>query len=385
MLKSFDWQQVLPPFSAIYGVGLAPLLILPFVFSAMVTGIGIEESQTGALITYQLIAMCAGSFLIAPFINHLPRKTIALAGACLAIVGNISVAIFPDFIVILFSMLVAGIGYGIALASGNAVIAKSEHPEKNYNQVVIMGTILMIVLLNTIPRIMSILSYQGVFGGLAAIHLLMLPGIFKLDNSIPPKQSSESKESNGLLSTASIAVIAMIFFYFVRDTMVWVYAERIGNVRLGLSTETVGMLFGAHGALSLLGPILLLLIAHRFGKLVPLLGGIIATGLITITVSQTQAVITYTLMVLIWSIGHFFTYSCMMGLASSLDSEGKIVAAAGGAVMAGNAVAPAIAGFIVEFNGYLALGSALVTAVILTAICAWLAVYYAPVEAMLKD
>ena len=385
MIKNINWHCVGQAFSAVYGVGLAPLLVLPFVFSAMIDGLKISNAQAGTLITYELCAMCIGSLAVAPLIDRLSRRSVAGFGALLAILGNIVLVFVSEYNLILASLLTAGVGYGLALAAGNATVAASDQPERDYNHVVLLGTLLMVALLLLFPWIMSVWLHQGVFGGLAVVHLLMLLGIFKLPNDVPIEaKENTGSGSNVLFSLASIAVIGMVFFYFARDTMVWVYAERIGSVRLGLSSDTVSLLFGGHGALSLLGPIIVLVIAQRFGKLVPLMAGIVLTGLITITVNYTQNIPVYSAMVLIWSIGHFFTYSCMMGLASSIDESGRVVAAAGGAVLAGNAVAPAFAGYMVDLGGYSYLGIGLIVAVGFTAFCAWLAIRSAPVDALRK-
>lgn len=58
MLKGFRQlylnREVLGPFAAIYGVGFAPLLILPFLFTAIISYFSISEAQAGVLVSTEL-------------------------------------------------------------------------------------------------------------------------------------------------------------------------------------------------------------------------------------------------------------------------------------------------------------------------------------------
>jgi len=374
-LQSVEWKRVLPGFSAVYGIGLLTLLVLPFVFSVLISGLGMDEVQAGSMVTYGLVAMCAGSLIVAPFMHKIPVRALAIVGALLALAGNFFLSSMDDVSTIVMpAFLVSGFGAGLTMAAGNAYISGAKDAVKSYNQVVFLGTILFVILLFLTPRLMQAYSHRGVFGILAGINLIMLTLLFMMKKDPANSETATVKtalsEDNKtvLFSGTSIAILALVFFYYVRDTMVWVYAERIGDVRLGLSAETIGSLFSIHGLLSLLGPVALIWMARRFNQLTLLVGGIVATGLITITVSQTQTVTIYSAMVLIWAMVHFYTHSCFMGIASRFDSKGRVAAAAGGVLMAGNAIAPLVAGYVVNAKGYPGLGVALGILVILTLI-----------------
>jgi len=373
-----DAQQTVPAFAAIYGVGLAPLLILPFLFSVLISGFGLSEVDAGATITYALIAMCVGSLGVAPLVHRLSHRLLAVAGCVLSIIGNALICLSVDANYLTPLLLLSGGSAGVALAAGNAAVAATTEPEKNYNHVVLFGTVLFILLLFLVPRAMGFWSYQGVFGVLAILSLLMAPILFGLPKeNVESAVSTDSHTKVSLYSLVSIFVLGLVFLYFVRDTMIWVYAEHIGGTRFNLSSERVAWLFTIHGLLSLLGPLALLWVASRVNAGALLLTGIALTGAITIAISQTTSVEVYSAMVIVWAMVHFFTYSCFMGLASRVDASGRVVAAAGGGVLAGNAVAPALASSIVDQGGYPMLGWALLILVLLTAACAILALWQA--------
>ncbi|MBH8580216.1 MFS transporter [Bisbaumannia pacifica] len=383
IFETLTSKNILMPFAAIYGIGLAPLLVLPYLFSAYITSFSISESAAGLLVTYNLTAMCLAAFAVAPVVHRLPRRPLVLLGTALAVLGSIGVVMVNDSASVILPLLLSGIGYGVVLAVGNAVVAGYEDPEKTFDRVVLLGTVLFIALLVLTPQFASRFALDGVMLVLIALHLLCLPWLMATPEqrdlvgegaSVRPPQVGK-RSYLFLLTPLSLAVLAMVLFYFIRDTMIWMYAERIGVHRLGFEPGALGFIFGVHGATSLLGPLLLIWAGKRFGRSALLMFGILASGGVTLAVSQTDSQWLYGGLVIAWSTLHFFTYSCLMGVASVADKQGRVVAAAGGAVMAANGIAPVVAGYSVEWGGYAGLGAGLVLFVGLTLISALYVIY----------
>lgn len=371
-------SEVLGPFAAIYGVGFAPLLILPFLFTALMSYFSISEADAGLLASIELGAMCLGSLIIAPIVDKFAKKYFAVLGIVLAVLGNLLLMSSENLGSSYGCLVIAGLGYGVALASGNsAVAALGSRSATVFNKVVLLGTLMMIVLLNVFPRIIAHWSLPGALIGLSVLHLMLLPLVWAIPKiSVNTAEKSETARSyQGLFKPLSLAIIAMMFCYFVRDTMVWVFAENIASSRLGISPDNVGLIFSVHGAMSLLGPLILIWLMRRFAKDKLLLLGIVVTGCISIVVSQTQSVAVFTFMAMVWSTAHFFTYSCIMGFAASADAKGAVAAVAGAAVMGGTALAPAIAGFVMDRGGQQAFTGAVIASIVATFIFAYLGVY----------
>ncbi|WP_201525892.1 MFS transporter [Psychrobacter frigidicola] len=382
MLKGFRQlylnREVIGPFAAIYGVGFAPLLILPFLFTAIINYFSISEAEAGMLMSVELGSMCLGSLLIAPVIDRFPKKYLALLGTALAILGNLLFMSSDSLTTSYGYLVIAGLGYGLALAAGNAsVAALGVRSVEVFNRVVLLGTFMMIMLLNVFPRLIVQWSLSGALIGLVVLHCLLIPALLSIPSSALTKNAEEKNESQYkvLFKPLSVAIILMMFFYFTRDTMLWVFAENIASNRLGIEPENVGLLFSIHGVTSLLGPLLLIWLLHRYSKDKLLLLGIVVTGTISIVVSQTQSVLVYSSMVIIWSTAHFFTYSCIMGIAAEADSKGVVAAVAGAAVMGGTAVAPAIAGYAMDSGGLSLFTISVVTVILATLIFSVLSVY----------
>ncbi|MCT7654319.1 MFS transporter [Oceanimonas sp. NS1] len=168
-------KSILAPFAAIYGVGLAPLLILPFIFTSVISEFGVGESAAGSLITYYIATMCIASLAVAPIIGRAPRRTLALVATLIAIIGSVAVMFVDSYAQGVAAFVFAGIGSGIALSCGNAVVAGYKNPDDSIHKIVLIGTILMVVLLNLVPSAIGHWSLAGAMGVLALVHLLLLP------------------------------------------------------------------------------------------------------------------------------------------------------------------------------------------------------------------
>lgn len=78
-----SWSLVLSAFAAAYGVGLLALLALPYMISAVITDLELNEAQAGYLLSAEFMCMMLASLLIAPLMGKVPRKPSQLPGRVL--------------------------------------------------------------------------------------------------------------------------------------------------------------------------------------------------------------------------------------------------------------------------------------------------------------
>src|SRR5690606_16698056 len=87
------------------------------------------------------------SLLVAPFMGHAPRRTLALVGTLLAIAANLVSANVDDIAMLAAVRCIAGIGAGLALACGNAAVSSARHPDRIAGHMNILSVVLMIVVM----------------------------------------------------------------------------------------------------------------------------------------------------------------------------------------------------------------------------------------------
>ena len=119
-----SWSLVLSAFAAAYGIGLLALLALPYMISAVISDLGLDEAQAGYLLSAEFMCMMLASLLVAPLMGRVPRKTVALFGAAIAVIGNLMSAHITDITSLTLMRCLVGAGCGLAFACGNATVVQ---------------------------------------------------------------------------------------------------------------------------------------------------------------------------------------------------------------------------------------------------------------------
>lgn len=347
---------VLSAFASAYGVGLLTLLMLPFLMGAMMNGLELSEGTTGLILSVEFTLAMVSSLLIAPYINRVPRRTIAIAGTVMAIIANVISAYISDVALLICVRAFAGFGAGLALAAGNSVIAAAKDPDKTAGQVNVLFVVLMIAVMLGFGFIADNFGLIGTYYGVAGTYAVMLIMVVRLPQYIKVEGSESvtatSKPSMSLIGLVPVGMMATMFLFSMRDTMGWAFVEQIG-VALGYTTSEMGMILALQAFIALLGPLVVAKVGTKFGITIPVLIGIIGHGMITLGyLMASDSKFFYTAIVLMNATAYFYALAYLTGLAASLDKEGRVVAATGSFIALGIAVGPAFAGQLINLGGY---------------------------------
>ena len=363
---------VLSAFASAYGVGLLTLLMLPFLMGAMMNGLNLSEGTTGLILSVEFTLAMVSSLLISPYINRVPRRTIAVVGTVMAIIANILSAYISDVALLICVRAFAGFGAGLALAAGNSVIASAEDPDKTAGQVNVLFVVLMILVMLGFGFIADNFGLVGTYYGVAGTYAVMLIMVIRLPQYINVEPSDNvvitNKVSMSLIGLVPVGMMATMFLFSMRDTMGWAFVEQIG-VALGYSTSEMGIILALQAFIALLGPLVVAKVGNKFGITIPVLIGIIGHGMITLGyLMASDSKFFYTAIVLMNATAYFYALAYLTGLAASLDKEGRVVAATGSFIALGIAVGPAFAGQLINLGGYSLAAWSIIIIVILTVI-----------------
>lgn len=354
-------RMLLAAFSAANGVGLLSLIALPFAVGANMETLGINESQAGLLGTLEFLGVVATSIFMAPKVGRIDRRRVAIGASLFVVVMNVLCAVNGSYESLLLLRPLAGLGAGLALATGNATIAMASKPEKFASHMSLLFVALMVVVTLSFSILAARFGQAGVYIGFATTVACLAPlqvwlpatAAESRPKALPPVEAAGS----GSLSKSGIWVVLAVLCFSMRDTMTWAFTERIG-ASAGLQPDVIGRLLTAAAILGLAGPALAAFIGGRFGLRVPLAVGIVAAGGNTFALSQSGGnAYLFAGSVLCLVATYFFALSYLNALAAEIDAEGRIVAAAGSAVMAGLAAAPVFAGYLWVVGGSVAIGA----------------------------
>lgn len=364
-----SWSLVFSAAGSAYGVGLLGLWALPFLISAIINDLKLNEAQAGLLMSAEFIFTMLASLLVAPFMGRAPRRTLALAGTLIAIGANLLSAHMTDLYSLGAVRCVAGIGAGLALACGNACVASAKQPDRIAGHMNILSVLLMIVVMLGYAKVMALYGLAGLYNAMAATMAVMLLAIPMMEQRAPVVETvmvSKGGKGNVLLSLPAICMMLAMFVFQARDTMGWAFVERIGTL-VGYSGEELGILLSFQSFVGLIGPLLAAVIGKRFGLSTPVILAILLTGATSLCyVLGEHSKTLYTVGVMTICITYFYALSYLTGLAAALDREGRIVAAASSFLSLGLAVGPAISGGLISLGGFSLAAAGIGVTVVLT-------------------
>jgi predicted MFS family arabinose efflux permease len=335
--------------------GILSLITAPVLVSALIAGLKVEERTAGSLTSAELITVSLTSFLIAPKMGKLPRRKLALAGAIIAILGHSLSAMMPDIGLLVPVRIIAGIGGGLMVAAGNASIASAKDPDRIYSLIVMFTGVTQLVMVSIGPLAVGQWSYSGGYLLETVFILLMLPLIVTLPQYGRSLVSGIGKRDEPYPFITVAAVCLMIMLYFSRDSSLWSFSQEI-SMRAGIAKESVGFILGMTGIVAILGAGTAAVLSTRWGRLKPLLFGLITNMILAYWISQTSNAWVFIIVEYVYHFVLFFTVPYMFGLAATLDAKGRAMAAAGGAMLFGASIGPGVGGFLISGGGYTALG-----------------------------
>lgn len=365
-----SWSLVFSAAASAYGVGLLGLWALPFLISAIIHDLQLNEAQAGLLMSAEFGFTMLASLLVAPFMGRAPRRTLALGGALLAIAANVASAQIEHLYPLAAMRCVAGIGAGLALACGNAAVSSARHPDRIAGHMNVLSVLLMIVVMLGYAKVMALYGLPGLYYAMAATMAVMLLAIPAMAQRAPLPETIVTSVSGGkgnvLLSLPAICMMLAMFVFQARDTMGWAFVERIGTM-VGYSGDELGVLLSVQSVVGLIGPLLAAMIGKRFGMSTPVILAVLLTGATSLSyVLGEHSKTMYTAGVMTICITYFYALSYLTGLAAELDREGRVVAAAGSFLSLGLAVGPAISGGLISLGGFTLAAWGIAVTVVLT-------------------
>lgn len=363
-----SWSLVFSAAASAYGVGLLGLWALPFLISAIIHDLNLNEAQAGILMSAEFIFTMLASLLVAPLMGRAPRRTLAIAGTLLAIAANVVSASMTDLYSLAAVRCVAGIGAGLALACGNACVASAKQPDRIAGHMNVLSVVLMIVVMLGYAKVMAAYGLPGLYYAMAATMAVMLLAIPFMPQHAPKAQTHTVSAGSGnvLLSLPAICMMLAMFVFQARDTMGWAFVERIGTM-VGYSGDELGILLSVQSMVGLIGPLLAAMIGKRFGLSTPVILAILLTGGTSLSyVLGEHSKTLYTIGVMTICITYFYALSYLTGLAAALDREGRVVAAASSFLSLGLAVGPAISGGLISMGGFTLAAWGIAVTVLLT-------------------
>ena len=332
--------------------GIFYVNIMPALVSGLISGLGFSQREAGFVGSANLYGAAAGALTIVLLIARVAwrKASVALLAGLMAI-DALSMAVQAPWVMIPLRALHGFIG-GMLVGVAFAVIARTKSPDRVFGVLLFVQFGLGGLGVITLPRLVPLYGTGVLFLALfafSAVTLAMLPFL----GPYPPRPAAATRATeNGSASRPRFVLALLAIFLFQASNMgLFAYIIELGSAA-GLPREFISTSVGIATWVGVAGCLLVIALATRFGRSLPLAIGLVATlaGIWVLHYSGDRLV--FVLANCMTGITWSLVMPYLLGLASAFDSTGRAAALGGFASKMGLASGPLLGALFLRGDDY---------------------------------
>ena len=322
-------------------------------FSPLLIGIladsGIVAEITGAyILALEICAIPVATFLVLPFIQHVNRQRLAIAGVMFATIAQLISPLFLENYDLFITRFCVGLGLGCVYAAVNSVAATSKNPDKVFGY----STAITFLLYAITQPLMSMII--GNFGFSGACIFLTIAGLISLlfIRNFPSEPSIVKQQKTEVHWRYYIALLITIILINLAAGTTWAFVERVGVIRLGLDIEIIGLILGTGTAAGVVGAYSASWAYTHLGRIKSILFGLVLFGATSYGITNSTTIPVYTGSIILYWFVYLFLYPLLFSASAELDRSGRLATITGGLLWLAVGIGPAVGGLIVSRYTY---------------------------------
>ncbi|WP_051943552.1 MFS transporter [Streptacidiphilus rugosus] len=342
---------------------LAPYL-LPTLVGRLGTDFGLSPTEAGGVGSGLLLASALAGIVLTGRVSRLGPARVARTALVMVAAGFGLAALTHALPLLLLGCVLGGAGSGAATAVAASVLARRGDPHRVSVIGLLVTSGLASAIFLTLPHLGS--GHGLAFGSIAVTGALALPAMRGLPGARASGAGTSGRRSPGgrtplpmprMRSGITLAVCLML--WSLTQNALWGVSGRIGLDRAGLTEAVLGAVFAAALGAGLIGTLGAGVVGSRFGPALPIGAGTLAiAGCVLVTGSAHRAA-PFAVGEIAWNAVYPFVLSYLLGLAASLDREGRWGVLAGSASSIGVACGPLAGTLLATDAGYPGMGATL--------------------------
>jgi MFS family permease len=344
-------------------VGPEVFIVQPGFVQGMVQYLGYADSVAGYVASAEMWGIAATTIVLTFAAHRVNWRLVVLISLLTMVAANVISTLVESPVAFGALRFVAGLGAGGLISLSFAAIGLTSRPDRNFGYLIMWVLTYGALGLLLMPTVYSLMGLDGALWFFALFPLVTLPWLryFPLtgENAVQVE-----KDAVDLAGSSKSSALAAMFLYFLAQGVVWAYLSLIGTAG-GLTDQqvanglTVSQFAGIAGALGAA------LSAGRYGRIGPLLCGILGGAATLYFLVGRFSALNYLVAVTVYNLAWNFTHPYLLGAMASFDRRGRVVVYAVAMQMLGLAIGPFLAASVIE-EGYYAnvnrLGAALFVA-----------------------
>ena len=265
--------------------------------------------------------------------------------------ANVACTLTTDVQSFVLLRFVAGLGAGSLVSLSFAAVGLTSNPDRNFGLLIMWVLTYGAIVLWAMPAAYATLGFNGVIWFFALFPLVAMPFVKHLPVSGETDAQVEEDAVNLSPALKGMALVAMLA-YFMAQGVVWAYLFLIGMAG-GLTDQSVanGLMLSQFAGIA--GALLAAVMAHRFGRSIPLTVGIVGGACCLYFLVGSFSFLVFALAVGVYNFLWNLTHPFLLGAMASFDRHGRVVVYAVAMQMVGLAIGPYLAASIITEGVYI--------------------------------
>ncbi|MEX1222216.1 MAG: MFS transporter [Idiomarina sp.] len=346
--------------------GLFYVNIMPALVSGMIEGLGFSNRDAGLVGSLNIYGAAVGAFLAIFLIKRIHWKPVCAALLVTIIsIDFLSMLVSTELVMMLLRAFHGFIG-GLLVGVSFAVIARTEQVHKTFGMLLLvqfgLGGLGVMLLPPLVPVLGSWILFMALiaFSTAALLMLRFLP-------DYPVKVPDPSQIVDPIKKKPLAASIFAVFLFQAANMALYAYIIDLGE-QAGLTLSTISPALGVSAWMGILGSLAVIMLSTKFGRMLPILVGILITAVATYALHFSYNPVVFWLANIAVGVTWAFSIAYLLGVCSEFDKAGQMAALGGFASKMGLASGPMFAAFIVSESNYIQLINVAVVLLIIAAL-----------------
>ena len=325
-------------------------IVQPGFVQGLVEVLGYDNETAGYIASAEMSGLAATTVLMTFVARKVNWRTVVYLSLSTMFIANALCTTVTDADVFAALRLLAGVGAGSLVSLSFAAVGLTSNPDRNFGIYISWVLTYGAVVLWAMPLAYQVLGMSGVLWFFALFPLTAIPFVRYLPVTGETEAHAEADAVNLAPWLKGLALAAM-FAYFAAQGVVWAYLFLIGTAG-GLTEQAVanGLMVSQFAGIA--GALLAAVLAHRYGRALPLAVGILGGAVCLYFLVGELTVLVFGVAVVVYNFLWNLTHPYLMAAMASFDRRGRVVVYAVAMQMIGLAVGPALGAAFIDGDEY---------------------------------
>ncbi len=331
-------------------IAVCMFILQPVYVQGLVQYLNFSEEEAGLITAAEMFGLASMAVVVNFVVGRINWRLLVVIFLGISAIGNFLSAGLSDSSSLMAMRYFTGLGSGGLMTITFTMMGLTERSERN------IGYIISAVLtygafgLLVMP---SAFHWVGVEGVMVFFGLFSISGFLFVHN-LPCSAQTQLETLKAVPEYSwSVKVIALVgvLFYNLAIGIVWVYMFLVG-IEAGINEQTVANALTLSQFLGIAGAMFAVIYEVKFGRILPLMVGIMGGALGVSLIMGTPTVFLYSIGVCLFNFLWNLTMPYLLASLSGYDANGRVVTIGVTLQMLGYAVGPAIAASLLGVGGY---------------------------------